>query len=113
MADDVLREILEVLACLAQLAFYPLNFLAVLVNVEERDEADAHLQQTIHVGVGEFADQLLSERLETLMHRSQDRFVSLALLDLFVEAFLDEDALQRAEMQLVLELGFLKLEFAL
>ena len=64
-------------------------------------------------GVGQFANQLLAERLEALVHRGQHGLVGLALLDPLVDALLDEDALQRAEMQFVLELGFLELQLAL
>ena len=39
------------------------------------------------------------------MHRGEHRFVGFALLDLLVNAFLDENAFQRAEMQFVLELA--------
>ena len=46
------------------------------------------------------------------MHRRHDRLVGSALLDLFVKAFLDKDPFQRAEVQFVLELLLLQLEFA-
>jgi hypothetical protein len=57
--------------------------------------------------------QLLLERLEPVIPPRVDRFVRLALLDLLVDAFLDEDAFQRAVMQFVEQLAFLQLQLAL
>jgi hypothetical protein len=42
-----------------------------------------------------------------------DRLVGFALLDFLVDAFLDENAFQRAEMQFILKLAFFKQQFAL
>ena len=56
---------------------------------------------------------MLAEGLEALVHGSHDGLVGLALLDLLVDALLDEDALQCAEMELVLELGLLEFKLAL
>ena len=59
------------------------------------------------------AHQLPLERLEPVIHRRHHRLVRLALLDLLVDALLDEDALQRAVMQFVLQLLLAQFQFAL
>ena len=47
------------------------------------------------------------------MHRGDDGFVRFALLDALVDAFLDEDSFQRAEVEFVLELFLLEFQLAL
>ena len=54
-----------------------------------------------------------SEGLEAVLHRGDDGLVGFALLDLFVNPLLDEDALQGAEVQFVFELLLLQLELTL
>ena len=108
-ADDVLGKVLEILARLGQVAFYPLHLLAVLVDVKKGDAADAHGEQALHVRLREFPDQFLAERLEPFVNGGQDGFIGFALLDPFVDALLDKDPLQGPEVEFVLELGFLEL----
>ncbi len=113
MADDVFREALEIFARLVQFRLRLLHLLAMLVDVEERNPADAHLQQLLHVRVHEVANELLLERLEAVINRGDDGFVRLAFLDLLVNALLDEDAFQRAVMQFVEQLLLAQIQFAL
>ena len=49
---------------------------------------------------------LPAERLEALVHGRRHGLVGLALLDFFVNALLDENALERSEMQFLLQLAF-------
>src|SRR6185437_5675870 len=53
------------------------------------------------------------ERLEAFIDGGDDGFVGFAFLDVLVDAFLDEDAFERAEMEFVFEFLLLQLEFAL
>ena len=56
MTDDVLGQVLQVLARLGQVGFDLLHLLAMLVDVEQRNAADAHLQQALDVGVRQLAN---------------------------------------------------------
>jgi len=56
---------------------------------------------------------LPAQRFEARVHRRPHGLVGLALLDALVNALLDEETLQRAKMQLLLELVLLQLQFAL
>ncbi len=113
MADDVLGEPLEVLAGFLEIRFDLVHLLAVFVDVEEGNAADADLQQPLDVGVRQIANHLFAERLEALVHGRQDGLVGFALLDFLVNALFDEDAFEGAEMEFFLELGLLEFEFAL
>ena len=113
VADHVLGQVLQILPRLRQVILHLLHFLAMLVDVEKRDAADAHGQEALDIRVRKLANQLLAERLETLVHGGHNGLIGLALLDLLVDALLDENALQRPEMELILELGLPELEFPL
>ena len=80
------------------------------VDVEKRNAPDAHGQQPFHIGVGQLAQQLFAERLKALVDLGDDRLVGFALFDPLVNPLLDKDALQRAEVQFVLELLLLQLQ---
>ncbi len=79
VADDVLGQVLQVLARLGEVGLHLLHLLAVLVDVEQRNAADAHLQQPLDVRVGQLANELFPERLEALVHRGEHGLVGLAL----------------------------------
>src|SRR5206468_10462914 len=104
MANDILREMLEILPRLGELGLHPLHLLAVLVDVEKGNAPDAHREQPLDVRAGQLPRQLPAERLETLVHRGNNRLVAFAGLDSIVNTLLDQNALQRAEVQFVLEL---------
>ena len=71
----------------------------------ERDAADADLQQAFDVGIGDGAEQLPLEGNKAFIHRRDDGLVGFAFLDELVDAFLDEDALKRIPVPLLLELA--------
>ena len=112
-ADDVFREVLQVLAGLGEIGFDLFDLFAMFVDVEQRNAADADLQQAIDICIDQLANKFFRERFEAVVNGRDDRFVRFALLDFFVDAFLDENAFERAEMQFVLELAFLELQLAL
>jgi len=113
MTDDISGEMLQILARLGQLNLHFLDLLAVLVNVEKRNAADANGEKPLDVWLRQLANQLATKRFEPLAHGRENRLVGPTLLNLLVEAFLDEDALQRAEVQLILQMGFFQLQLAL
>ena len=81
-----------------------LHLLAVLVDVKQRNAPDVHAQQHLDVLVRQVAAHLAAERLEALLHGGEDGFVGAGLLDFLVNAFFDENADQRFEMQFLLQL---------
>ena len=113
MTDDVFRQAFEILARCFQLRLRLLHLLAVFVDVEERNPANADLQQFFHIRVHNVAHEFFLERLETLVNRRNDRLVRLALLDQLVNSLFDKDAFQRAVMQLVEQVFFAQIEFTL
>ena len=64
MADDVFRQVLEILARLFEFRLDLVHLLAMLVDVEQRNPADANVQQFFHVGVHEVANELLLNGLK-------------------------------------------------
>ena len=91
MTDDIFREALEILAHLFEFRLGLLHLLAVLVDVEQRDPADAHLEQAFDIGIDKITDQLFAKRLEAIIHGCENGLVGLRLFDFLVDAFLDED----------------------
>ena len=112
MRDGVGLHVLEVFFHLGQLGLELVHLFAVLADVEERDPADADLQEALDVRVGQGAGQLGGEGLEAIHHGGVDGLVRFALLDLLVDALLDEDALQRAEIEVFLQLALAQLQLA-
>src|SRR5438552_14400860 len=85
----------------------------MLIDVEQRDATDTHLQQAFDIGIDQFTYQLFAEGFEPIAHGGQHRFIGFALLDFFIDALLDENAFERAKVQFILEFGFPQLELAL
>jgi hypothetical protein len=69
------------------------------------DALDADLGQPDDVVVGDRAAELLQEGLQALADLGQDALPGLRLLDPAVDALLDEDALERVPVPLLLELA--------
>src|SRR5262249_16418718 len=72
MSDDVFGEVLEIFARFAEFAFGFLDLLAMLVDVEKGDSANADLEQAIDIGVADFAKQFLTERFKTVIYGRDD-----------------------------------------
>ena len=87
------------------------NLVAVFVDVEKRDAADWNFQKGIHIVVGDFADKLLFERFESVFHGIVHILGGLHLLNLFVDSFLNKNALKGSCMKFLSE--FCPLEFKL
>jgi len=113
VSDDVLGQVLEVLAGLSKVGFDLLHLFAVLVDVEKGNPADTDLEEAVDIRVSDRADEFLGKGLEAVVNRGSDRFVSLALLDALVDALLDEDAFEGSEMEFLLQLGLPQFELAL
>ncbi len=112
-ADHVLREILQVLAGLHELRFQFLQFFAMLVNVKERNATDTDLKQFIHIFIRDGTQQLLGERFKAVINCRDHRFVGFALFDLFVNALLDENTFQCAEMLFIQQFALPGFQLAL
>ena len=83
-------------------------------DVELRDAADLQLEQALDVVVRYLlAAQLLHERLEAGAYRVLHALERLLGLDALVDALLDEDAVERARVEEVVELAEADLELAL
>src|SRR5437667_4173080 len=113
MANDEPGEVLEVPPSFGKVSLDLFNLLAVFVDVEERNAADADGEQPFDISVGQLTEQLPAEGLEAVEHGGGDRLVGPAVFDLFVEAFFDEDAFQRAAVQFVPEVLLLQFQFPL
>ena len=61
---------------------------------------DANLEEAENIVLGDLAVEFFLVGLEPLVDRRNDAFPSLLLLDVAVDAFLDEDFLKGSEMPL-------------
>ena len=104
------------LRCRLRLLDALLDLLHGLVGLEAvvgGDALDADFGEAGDVLLGDLAAELLEEGLQALADFVEHAFPGLGFLDAPVDALLDEDALERIPVPLLLEFAELDLEFAL
>ena len=111
--DGILVQVCEVVVHLLDVGIDLVDFLMVLLDVEQRDPADGDLQEAVDVLVRDVAYQLVPVGLETCADGLLHGFLGPLLLDALVDPLLDEDALQRPCVQLVEQMSALDLELLL
>ncbi len=90
-----------------------LHRLVGLETVVGGDALDADLGEAHDVLLGHLAAELLEKGFQAAANLGEDAFPGLGFLDEPVDALLDEDALERIPVPLLLEFAELDLEFAL
>ena len=94
----VVGEVGQVVLDLVDLHLEVGDALIGLLGVELGDALDPDLGQARDILVGDRTDQMLDVRFESGVDGLQDGLPGLALLDVAVDAVLDEDLLQRSEV---------------
>jgi hypothetical protein len=111
--DGVAREILEVRLRLLDAVFDLLERLVGLEAVVGGDALDADFGEARDVLVGDLAAEVFEKRLQAPRISSEHALPGLRFLDVPVDALLDENALERIPVPLLLEFAELDLEFLL
>lgn len=111
--DRVFGEVFKVLLGRCDVVFEPFDQLVGFEGVELGDALDLDFKQAKNVVLRDLALEEFLVGLEAFIDGGDDGFPSFLFFDAAVDAFLDEDLLQGAEVPLLFELTELDLEFEL
>ena len=111
--DGVLVQMRKVIVDLLDIGIDLVDFLVVLLDIEERDSPDGYLEQAVDVVVRDLAHQLVGIGSESRADCLDHGFLRPLLLYSLIDALLDEDALEGSCMQLVEQMSALDLQFLL